>query len=440
MDDPRSLVWDKLDSLRQETVELVSELVRIPSISFKYPGINQDEIRGGEGRCNAALALHLEKIGCKVDFVAHEPDRPNCVGVLKGAGGGRSLLFNGHIDTVPPGDPDQWKWKDPFSGGVEDGKVYGLGSCDMKGGIVAQYAAIRAIVESGVRLKGDLLLSSVVGEETMDHEAGTTAVLREGYRADAAIVGEPTSYPEPLTISPASPGLLFLVVNVTGVATHPGIRAEFVRAGGRGNAAGVNAVEKGALMLDALQRLEREWGFSKKHPFFKPGYFTIHPGVIIGGPPGPLVPFIVSTYCRIECIVWFPPQETEVAIKAEIESYLTKAAALDSWLAEHPPAFEWRYCWPPFEVAEGHPILETCVNAYERAARTTPRARPQASIHGFAAVCDATFLTGAGIPTVIYGPGDILMAHHCDEHVSIEDLMLTAKTLASVAIDWCSLD
>ena len=193
------------------------------------------------------------------------------------------------------------------------------------------------------------------------------------------------------------------------------------------------------LMLEAIQRLEYEWGFSKNHHFFKPGYFTIHPGVIIGGPPGPLVPIIVSTYCRIECIVWFPPQEDEESIKAEIEQYLLKAAALDSWLAENPPTFEWRYCWPPFEVEADHPLLDDCINSYEYVAHATPGARSNASVHGFAAVCDATFLTKAGIPTVVYGPGDILLAHHCNEYVSIDDLMLCAKTLASVAIDWCGV-
>ncbi len=439
MENLKRQVLNTIDHLQDDALNLLSELVRIPSISVKYPGINQDEIRGGEGRCNEALARHLRAIGCEVDLWEEEPGRANCVGVLKGTGGGRSLIYNGHIDTVPPGDFADWKWNDPYSGKVEDGKLYGLGSCDMKGGIVAQVWAARALVQAGVRLKGDLILESVVGEETMDHQAGTSATIRRGYRADAAVVSEPSSYPEPLTVSPASPGLLFLVVNVTGVATHPGIRAEFVRAGGKGMAAGVNAVEKGALMLQALQRLEYEWGFTKNHVFFKPGHFTIHPGVIVGGPPGPLVPFIVSTYCRIEALVWFPPHETQEDIQKEVEEYLLKAAALDPWLATHPPKFEWRYCWPPFQVPQGHPIIGTVAQAYERAAQDNSALRPRAKIHGFSAVCDATFLNDAGIPAIAFGPGDVLMAHHRNEYMAIDELTAATKTLAMTAMDWCGV-
>lgn len=439
MNDPQRRVLDQLDALRDHTVEVLSELIRIPSISFKYPNINQDEIRGGEGRCNHAVARRYESLGCKVDLWAEEPGRENCVGVLKGAGEGRSLILNAHIDTVPAENPAEWKWGDPFSGRVEDGKIYGRGACDDKDGIAAGYAVARALSEAGVRLKGDLILESVVGEETMDHEAGTTATIRRGYRADAGIVAEATSYPEPLTISPASPGLLFLVVTVRGVAGHPGLRAEFVRAGGKGAAAGVNAVEKGVWMVQALQRLEENWGFSKSNVFFKPGHFTIHPGVIVGGPPGQLVPFIVSTFCRIETLVWFPPQETREAIQAEVEDYLLKAASLDPWLATHPPEFEWRYCWRPFQVPPDHPIIDVCAGAYERAAATAPGWRRKPIIHGFAAVCDATFLNDAGIPSVVFGPGGDMRAHAVDEYLQIDELMLAAKVLALTAMDWCGV-
>jgi len=439
VEDARRLVIEKIDQLEPVITEVLCELVRIPSISFKYPDIDQQEIWGGEGHCNKALALRYREIGCEVDVWAEEPGRENCVGILRGSGDGKSLIYNGHIDTVPAGDPAEWKWGDPYSGKVEDGKIYGRGSIDDKGGLAAQYGAARALVETGLRLKGDLILQSVVGEETMDHESGTSAAIRRGYRADAAIVAEPTSYPQPLTISPASPGLLYLVITVSGVATHPGIRAEFVRAGGKGTVAGVNAVEKGVLMVQALQRLEEQWGFSKTHPYFKPGHFTIHPGVIVGGPPGPLVPFIVSTFCRIEALVFFPPQETREAIQAEVEDYLLKAAALDPWLAEHPPRMEWRYCWLPFQVPEGHAIIETCRAAYERAAATNPRARRTGLIHGFAAVCDATFLNNAGIPTIAFGPGDVLLAHRTNEHLAIDELILATKTLALTAIDWCGV-
>ncbi len=437
MDELKQKVLDKIDSMQDDMTGTLAELVQIPSISPNYPGLNKEEVLGGETRCNEALSKHYAAIGCEVDLWEEQPQRANCVGVLKGSGGGRSLIFNGHIDTVPPGD-EEWMWNDPFSGKVQDGKLYGRGACDMKGGIVSQFIAAKALVECGVRLKGDLILESVVGEESMDHEAGTTATVRRGYKADAAIVSEPSSYPQSLTIAPSSPGAFYLVINVTGRATHPGIRAEFVRAGGKGDAIGVNAVEKGVQILQAIQRLEQIWGMTKQHPDYRPGYFTIYPGVIIGGPPGPLVPYIVSTYCRVECVVWYPPDEEGEAIKREIEDYVLKAAALDTWMAEHPPTFEWRNNWPPYQTDSDHPIIQTCIDAYEEAAAPTDF-RKEAIIHGFAAVCDATFLNKGGVPSITFGPGDVLIAHTLNEFVPVKELMMAARTYALTAMDWCGV-
>lgn len=440
MQEQEKAVLRTVDEIRDEITEVLSELVRTPSISPEYPGVDKEEVLGGETRCNKILAEHYNDIGCEVDLWEKKPERANLVGVLTGTGGGRSLIFNGHIDTVPPGDVADWEWNDPYSGRVEDGKLYGRGACDMKGGIVAQFAAAKALVDAGIRLRGDLLLESVVGEESMDHQAGTSATLERGYRADAAVVSEPSSYPVPLTIAPASPGMLYMAVTVKGRPTHPGIRAEFVRAGGRGDEAGVNAVEKGQKILSALQELERIWGFTKTHSFFRPGYFTIHPGVIIGGPPGPLVPFVVSSYCRIECIIWYPPDEDVEHVKGELEDYIHKAAALDPWLVKHPPEVEWRNHWPPFEVEQGHPFISSCTSAYEKAAQTTPDMRPEACTHGFAAVCDATFLGQSEIPTLVFGPGDVLIAHTLNEYVPVDELVLAAKTYALLAMDWCGVD
>lgn len=440
MDKREQEVLNSIEEMRDEIIDILSELIRIPSISPEIPGVSKEEVLGGESKCNEALSSHYSEIGCEVDLWEKKPKRANLVGVLKGNGGGRSLIFNGHIDTVPPGDYEDWKWGDPFSGELENGKIYGRGACDMKGGIVAQFAAAKALISNGVRLKGDLILQSVVGEESMDHKAGTSETIARGYKADAAVVAEPSSYPLPLTISPASPGMLYMTVTVKGKPTHPGIRAEFVRAGGKGDAVGVNAVEKGQKVLRALQELERIWGFKKEHPFFRPGYFTIHPGVIIGGPPGPLVPFIVSSYCRIEYIIWYPPDENVEDVKKEIASYIEKAAALDPWLTNHQPEIKWENHWPPFEIQQDHPIISSSTRAYKKAARFDDDFRNEPNIHGFAAVCDATFLDRNGIPAVVFGPGDVLVAHTVDEYVLVRELMLAAKVYALMAMDWCGVE
>jgi len=439
MEEHKARVLSKIDQIQAEVIEVLAGLVRTPSVNPNYPGVDSAEVLGGESRCNEALAQHCAQIGCENDLWEEQPGRANLVSVLKGAGGGRSLIFNGHIDVVPPGPAEEWKWSDPYSGRVEDGKLFGRGACDMKAGVVAQYAAARALVESGLRLKGDLILESVVGEETMEHEAGTSATVKRGYRADGAVVTEPTSRHTRLGVGPASSGSLYLAVTCTGVAGHPGARFEYIRAGGLGEGAGVNAVEKGVQVLTAVQQLENNWGLSKKHDLFPAGFFTLHPGVIIGGPPGPLVPFITSTYCRIEYIIWYPPQQPVETVKDEIAGHIAKAAALDPWLAKHPPTLEWKNHWPPYEIASDHPLVQACAAAREEAVGGVPEYYSSQPIEAFIAVDDASFLSQAGIPSITCGPGICVMAHQCNEYVPVDEVIAAAKTYALLAMDWCDL-
>ncbi len=200
--------FETIDRMQDEIVETIGRVVRVPSVNPKYPGVASEEVLGGETRANELIAELYRTIGCEVDLWEEEAKRANAVGVLKGSAGGKSLIFNGHIDTVPVGRHEDWKWSDPYSGRVEDGKICGRGSCDMKGPVVAQAMAARALQNLGIRLQGDLILESVVGEEVMDHEAGASATIRRGYKADAAIVSEPSAPEAPLAVVPVSPGLL----------------------------------------------------------------------------------------------------------------------------------------------------------------------------------------------------------------------------------------
>jgi acetylornithine deacetylase len=294
-----------LDNHRDSIAATCAELVRIQSVNPNYPGIDAREVLGGETRCNERIAELLEGIGCELDLWEAAPRRHNLVGTLRGQGGGRSLILNGHVDTVPITQPERWRFGGPLSGELEEGRVWGRGTCDMKGGLTAQYWAAKAIVDSGLRLAGDLILESVLGEETMDHEIGTTNTVRRGHTANAAIVTEPTGPPGGLNVVPVTPGLLWMSLTCRGKASHASVRDELVRAGGRGAEIGVNAIEKGIQMVQALQRLEEHWGQSKAHPLFRPGHFTIHPGVITGGPEGILVPVPVLgvLYHRVRDLV-----------------------------------------------------------------------------------------------------------------------------------------
>lgn len=431
-------VLARVDALARELVETLSKAVQIESVNPKYPGQAYDEVVGGEGAVAKLVAEVYRGIGCEVDLFAIEPGRENAVGVLRGAGGGRSLIYNGHTDVVPPGDPVNWHSGSPFSGRIDRDRVWGRGSTDMKGGVLAQAFAARALVEAGVRLSGDLILEAVVGEEVMDHECGVTATVRRGYVADAAVVSEPSSPPDPLAVVPASPGLLWFSVTVPGKASHASMRAHTFRAGGLGAAVAVNAIDKGVDIYLALRRLEDEWGQTKRHPLFPPGHFTIHPGVVTGGPKGVLVPFFISDFMTLEYCCWYHPDEDPEDVKREIEEHVHRAAQLDPWLREHPPVVEWKLNWPAFSVDPEHPICIAVGDAHELAVAGT-RFAGRPAVNGFAAVEDVSFLNLGGVTAISYGPGDLRVAHADDEYILIDELVAACKTYAILALGWCGV-
>ena len=429
-------VLGAVDELRNELIETVSEAVRIESVNPKYPGQVYEDVVGGEGQVSRFVSKVYENLGCEVDLFAVEEGRENCVGVWKGAGGGRALIYNGHVDVVPPGDPANWRSGSPWSGKVDDDRIWGRGSTDMKGGVLTQAFAAHAIRRAGFGLEGDLILEAVVGEEVMDHECGVTATVKRGYTADAAVVSEPSAPPHPLAVVPVTPGLFWFSVTVRGKPTHASMRAQLIRAGGAGEKVGVNAIDKGLFIMNAVRQLEEEWGQSKSHELFAPGHFTIHPGVVIGGPKQVLVPFVVSEYMTIEYACWYHPEEEPEAVKREIEQHIERASQLDPWLREHPPEVEWKLNWPASVVSPSHPICDAVSEAHEQASEGT-RFAGRPPVQGFAAVEDASFLNAGGIPAISYGPGDLRVAHADDEYVPIDELVAATQTYALLAMDWC---
>ncbi len=429
-----------IDSMEDEIVQTVSDLVQIRSVNPGYPGVDYEEEIGGETRANTYLKQKYEQLGLEVDMWEEAENRANLVGVWKGTGGGKSLIHNGHIDTVPAGLSDNWKSGDPFSGKVQDGRIYGRGSCDMKGPVVSQMLALAAIQRAGLRLEGDVLLESTVGEENMDSATiGAGATVKRGHKADAAIVSEPSAPPYPLAVVPVSPGLWWVSVSVEGKASHAATRGETFRAGGMGAEVAVNAIDKGIFLVNAIRKLEDEWGLTKKHSLFKPGHFTMLPGVISGAPHGIEVPFFISEYCTIEYCIWYHPDEDPQAVKEEFETYIHHASQLDEWLRQHPPELNWKVNWPAFAVDEDHPICKLVASAHERAAQGT-RFEGPAQFAGFYAVCDAAFLNPQGVPAIVYGPGSLLVAHAADEHIEIEELMVATRTYALATMDWCQVN
>lgn len=429
----RNDIIRKIEEMSSDIIHTLQRAVKIQSINPRYPGVDEAAVLGGEREVTELFKPVMENFGCKTDRFEKARKRTNLVGVLRGTGGGKSLLLNGHIDTVPFGNLKQWKY-DPVGAKVVGTKMYGRGSTDMKSGDVAMVKALEAIVKSGYRPKGDVIITLVVGEETMDHELGTTACVKRGYKADAAICTEPSAPPHGLGVVPVTPGLWWVKIKVIGKITHIGNRSELFRAGGAGKKVGVSAIEKGIKVIHALQELEQQWGITKQHPLFKTGFFTIHPGVIMGGPTGVNIPFIVSDFCDIDYAIWYHPRESPGQVRKEVESYIRAAAQLDDWLKEHPPVFEWKLSWPPNVVPLNHPITKTMANAHEVANR-----RP-AKFQGFHAASDVTFLGRAGIPAIIYGPGDLMVAHAIDEYVETREVVDCAKGLALAILDWCGYE
>jgi acetylornithine deacetylase len=422
----------ELDGMRDEIVEHLVSAVRLPSVNPAYPAPGAAEALGIEAEVAALMGSIYEDAGLEIDRFALEPGRENCVGRQRGSGGGRSLAFNGHIDVVPVGDLDEWT-VDPFGGLVRDGYVWGRGATDMKAGVIAQAAAAIALHRAGVRLRGDLILAAVVGEETGQHELGTSATIERGYRADAAVIAEPSGPPWPLAVVPVTPGLLWFSIEVRGRATHASLRGEVTRPNGAGEAVGVSALDHGLRLVDGLRSLDEEWGQTKRHELFKDGHFTIHPGVVTGRPKGTDVPFFIPDEFVAEYNVTHHPDEDPDDVKAEIQRQIDAASQLDPWLRKHPPKVTWKLTFPASRLDWDHPLCQEVMAAHEMAAPADLPAR----LHGFAGVADVTWYRQAGIPALIYGPGDLRWAHAPDERVAIEEVLAAARTFAVLAISWC---
>jgi formylaminopyrimidine deformylase len=425
----KTAISASVESLRGELIQLVSDTVKIPSVNPTFGGVPAEQL--GESRVNEFLRPIMESMGLKTDLWEQEKGRANLVGVCQGAGQGKSLIFNGHVDVVPPGAEALWTEAGPWSGAVKAGRIYGRGACDMKGGNAAALIALKALLKIGLRPQGDVILESVVGEEMMNTEAGTGATIVRGYKADGAIVVEPSAPPYRLAIITASPGALAMKITIQGKAAHSSMRDEIIRAGGRGSQVAVSAVDKGFLIYQGLLQLEQEWGQSKSHPAFaRPGHFTLCPSVFMGGAQG--IAYIPDD-CVLEYLVWHAPQESQEQVQSEILAHIDRVAQTDPWLRQHPPQVEWILWWPPHDVPFEAPITQAVAAAYQDAL-----AEP-ASLYGFAAVDDASFLNRAGIPAISIGPGNLNVAHAANEHVEIDELVDAAKIYACAIVEWCGV-
>ncbi len=295
------------------------------------------------------------------------------------------------IPSVNPSYPGQ-SYDEHVGAETTANRIHGRGASDQKAAFAAAGVSALALRRAGVRLAGSLTLESVIGEEVGEHDLGVNAVIAAGHRADGAIVTEPTAAAamDPfapsasLLVSPVTAGLLWMTLEVEGRAGHNNLRPELVRAGGAGERAGVNAVEKGIYLVSMLQHLEQQWGQRYRHPLFKPGHFTLHPGVIVGGPHGALVPFFSASFCQVEYSILYPPDVDAEAIMAEIAAFVEDACRLDPWLRSHPPTLTWNMTWEPSVLDARHELAVVVAGARRAATGARPLTTETTSTRSFA--------------------------------------------------------
>lgn len=406
---------------RDELVELASALIRFPTPS--PPGRNT-------AAAQAFLAETLAALGMRVERFEVYPGDPDVVGILPGSGGGRSLLFNGHIDVAEVGQPERWT-APPYQPVLREGRLYGRGAVDMKGALAAVVHGLRALRACGAPLAGEVLVASVIGEES--GERGTIACLERGYRADLAVVPEPTS----LAICGQGGVCTGWIIIESPQTLHDGVRARTIHAGG--GIFGASAIEKMAKVIAALGELERHWAVTKRAEGFPPGTTTINPAVIEGG----RHPAFIADRCALWITVHFYPHERYEQVVAEVEAHVRAAAAADPWLRVHPPRFRWEgrslieernEVFPPVPLERDSPAVRALAAAHQAVLGAAPR------IGMWPSVSDAGWLASAGIPTVVYGPGALEQAHTVDEWVAVDDLVAAARVFARLALDWCGTE
>jgi acetylornithine deacetylase len=429
-----------IERRRAELVELAAQLIHFDTTAREVGDPPREEAALQE-----YLARRLTEIGAEVDLWEPDADalagrplvppgldfrgRPQLIARLAGGGGGRALAFNGHVDVVSAEPRAAWTG-DPFTAELRDGKLYGRGACDMKGGIAAMVTAVETLAAVGIPLAGDLLVATNTDEESSG--AGGTALVQRGLTADAAIVTEPTGF----AVWTACRGSEYCEVHVPGRAGHAEVRQPDWRHGGA-----VNAIEKAVVVLKAIESLRREWAE-------RPGL-----GHALLARPS-LLPTMARagewavTYpaeCTLTVAVMYLPAQADAsgwgsAVREEVERWIARETARrDDWLAEHPPVIDW---WPnavmPCELPRAEPIVDTVLDA------TRDVGRP-GQVGGLDSWYDGATLTKlGGIPSVGFGPPGFdpdgaSVAHTVDEFVPLQGLVDCAKALAVAAMRFCGV-
>jgi acetylornithine deacetylase len=407
---------------RTAVMSSLAELLAVPSIS------------GTDAECDVQhlLAKDVHALGLDVDlwamdvaeltaadgFPGAEAERTEAwglVGTQAGEADVPALVLQGHVDVVPPGDLTHWS-SAPFEPTLRDGRMHGRGACDMKAGVIANLAAVRAIRDSGVRLRGGLALHLVIGEE--DGGLGAFGTLRRGHTGAACVITEPTSG----TLVTGAAGALTFTLEVPGAATHAATPY-----------AGSSAIDSYVRLHMGLQSLQAE-----RNRIVEPlmrEYPTPYPlviGRVQAGDWSSSVPDRLVAEGRLGLRI----DEDPATARAELEYWVRVVAEADPYLRDHPPVVTWSGGqFAGGRLPEGHPLAGTVAAAHADVTGggfLRERGAPYGS--------DLRLYAGSGIPTLHYGPGDVRLAHGPEEAVAIDEVVRVVETLVLTALRTCGTD
>ncbi|MEA4961975.1 M20 family metallopeptidase [Lutispora sp.] len=364
---------------RDETVALLQEMVQFKTVNEP----------GDEKPLAEFIKAKLEAFGIDAYIDDVSDNRANVIGRIKGSGEREALLFNGHLDTVPPGDIE-WKHS-PYSGALEDGKIYGRGSADMKGGLAAMLMALKAVKKAGLELKGDFIYSATAGEET--DSIGAVKFVKDGGLdgVGAIIIGEPSS----CGVNAAEKGAFWIEITTYGKTAHGAFPEK-----------GINAVVNMNALLSEL--------ISYKFKY-EDNEILGHPTMNISTIKGGVKTNVVPDKCSVTIDMRTVPGMHHGDIIKDFEKMISKLASdIDDFKADIKVLND----RAAVETKASHPFVKLAVDTVREEFNKDIKAA------GVNFYTDASvFLPAKELPCIFYGPGDANMAHQPNEHVTVDSLM-----------------
>lgn len=430
-----------IDSNERNIIDFLKQYIEIKSPTGKEEKVQKDFIY-------PFFKNQMDWDNVAIVDISDDQNRPNVNGKLDGIGDGKTLLLNGHSDVVDVTEKGEKKWDtDPWTPTIIDNKLYGRGSNDMKGGNTALIWASKAIMESGVKLNGDLLLSIVVGEELNEQNLGTIAAtknfINRGADIDLCLNAEPTSN----EIHTKSAGTFDFRMSISGKEVHTS-QKNLLRYPQRyriptGNKVGVDPIPIMTDVLDMLRKLEDQWNMRYRDEVYGSGGYPTPKDMQGVGPVAICCTLIeageyiasIPGNATIKGQIYYPPFIEEEVLQKEVEEAIATLAKTYDWLKKKPIEVYWKeqFNWPPYEVPVDHEGCQKLGNSVKAATGKEP------VFSGFKAVNDNAYIQQEfRIPTISLGPGDLFMGTHGpNEYVPINQLLEATKIYAAMILNWC---